>query len=136
VSAGVDPLSTDRASIDLSRLIDRRCEQVPLVFHRPLPDGVEKKQLAATIRGERLYVVLMIRTPTSSFALKFPQTGRTLGIDPGLRTAITAATSSGDYIRKVNPPARRDMHFLKLARRLGRKLDRQRQRAGYFREVS
>jgi transposase len=126
LSTGADPLSADRRTIDLARLIDGRCEKVPLVFHRPLPDAAEKKQLSVTIRGERMYVVLMIRAPASSFALNFPKTFRTLGIDPGLRTAITAATASGDFIRKVNPPGRRDRHFLKLARRLGRKLDRQR----------
>jgi putative transposase len=126
LSSGVDPLSPDVRTIDLSRLVDGRCEQVPLVFHRPLPEGAEKKQVAVTIRGERMFVVLMIRAPASCFALNLPQTGRTLGIDPGLRTAITAATSSGDYIRKVNPPGRRDRHSLRVARRLGRKLDRQR----------
>jgi len=122
---GVNLLSVDGSTIDLSRLLDGRCEQVPLVFHRPLPDGAEKKQVAVTIRGERIYVVLMIRAPANSFALDYPQTGRTLGIDPGLRTAMTAASASGDFARKVNPPDRRDKHFLKLSRKLGRKLDRQ-----------
>jgi transposase len=126
LSAGVNPLSVDEATVNLSRLVDSRCEQVPLVFHRPLPDGAEKKQLAVTIRGERMFVVLMVRAPANCFALNYPQTNRTLGIDPGLRTAITAASASGDFVRKVNPPDRRDKHFLKLSRKLGRKLDRQR----------
>jgi hypothetical protein len=49
-------LSTDPGSINLSRLVDRRCEQVPPVFRRPLPEGAEKKQVAITIRGERTYL--------------------------------------------------------------------------------
>jgi hypothetical protein len=48
-------------------------------FTVPCQMGAEKKRLAVTIRGERMYVVLMIRAPASSFALNFPQTGRTLG---------------------------------------------------------
>jgi transposase len=84
------------------------------------------KQVAVTIRGERIFVVLMMRAPASRFALEYPQTNRVLGVDPGLRTAITAASPTGDFLIKVNPPSRRDRHFLKLSRRLGRKLDRQR----------
>ena len=58
------PLSTGgrvETVVDLARIAGEVCGKVPVVFHRELPPGAKIKQLALTIRGDRIFVVFMTR---------------------------------------------------------------------------
>jgi hypothetical protein len=53
------PLSGGRVEtvVDLARIAGEVCGKVPVVFHRELPPGAKIKQLALTIRGDRMFVI-------------------------------------------------------------------------------
>ena len=95
---------------------------VPVIFHRPIPDGAVIKQVALTLRGERMFVVFMLDMAATR---SYVTTGQTLGIDPGRKMALSASTADGLVTHAFAPPIARDKHFLKRLRRLQRKADRQ-----------
>jgi transposase len=120
----------DGIAIDLSRIAGEVCGKVPLVFHRDLPPGAKIKQVAVTIRGERMYAVLMIEAPAAVLQKVFPGAeGRVAGIDPGRKIALALSTPDGGTTKMIQPALSRDTRFLRRLRRLQRKADRQR-RAG------
>jgi hypothetical protein len=81
------PLSHDRQGktfVDLARIAGEMCEKVAVVFHRDVPAGAKIKQVAVTVRRERMYAVLMIEAPATVLVKEFPDAGgRLAGIDPG-----------------------------------------------------
>jgi transposase len=120
----------DGTAIDLSRIAGEVCGKVPLVFHRDLPPRAKIKQVAVTIRGERMYAVLMIEAPAAVLQKVFPAAeGRVAGIDPGRKIALALSTPDGGTTKMIQPALSRDTRFLRRLRRLQRKADRQR-RAG------
>jgi len=117
-------------AIDLARVAGDVCGKVPMVFHRELPPGAKIKQVALTIRGERMYAVLMIEAPAAALQKVFPvANGQVAGIDPGRKIALALSTPDGATTKIIQPAISRDTRFLRRLRRLQRKADRQR-RAG------
>jgi hypothetical protein len=94
----------------------------PVIFHRPIPSGAVIKQVALTLRGDRMFVVFMINMESTR---SYVTTGQTIGIDPGRKMALSASTADGSVTHAFAPPIARDKHFLKRLRRLQRKADRQ-----------
>jgi transposase len=116
--------------VDLTRIAGEACDRVPVVFHRDLPAGAKIKQLALTIRGERMFLVFMIEAPDAVLQKQFPNAGgRVAGIDPGRKVALSLSTPSGNETAVIQPPLAKDRRFLRRLKRVQRKADRQR-RAG------
>jgi hypothetical protein len=88
--------------VRLDKLAGEVCAQVPLILHRPIPDNATIKQVALTIRGPRMFVVLML--DIAGPRCRYEMTGRVAGIDPGRKIATTVATLEGDTIRAQEPP--------------------------------
>ena len=124
------PLSSDwrgNTFADLAGICGEVCGKVPVVFHRDLPSGAKIKQLALTIRGERIFVVLMIEAPGEVLQKQFPgANGRVAGIDPGRKVALSLSTLDGTERQILQPSLARNVRFLKRLRRFQRKADRQR----------
>jgi transposase len=126
------PLAHDRGEtyVDLSRVAGEQCSKVPVLFHRPLPDGCAIKRVALTLRGQRRYVVFQVDAPLECFARDFTEApGQVAGVDPGRKVALSVSSSDGSYAQTVQPPLCRDRRYLRKLRRTQRKLDRQRRMA-------
>jgi len=124
------PVAANKASgkstINLGRIGGPVCEHVPLVYHRPIPGTAKIKQVAITLRGERVFVVLMIEAPASELTRTFPPAGgRVAGIDQGRKIALSLSTPDGAIRNQFQPPLSRDSGFLRRSSRLERKADRQ-----------
>lgn len=75
-------------------------------FHRELPPSAKIKQLALTIRGERMFVVLMIEAREAVLQKQFPDAGgRVAGIDPGRKVALSLSTPDGNETAVIQPEA-------------------------------
>ena len=127
------PLSQDRQGktfVDLGRIAGETCGEVAVVFHRDVPGGAKIKQVALTIRGERIYAVLMIEAPDAVLEKQFPDAGgRVAGIDPGRKVALSVSTPDGKEKEIIQPSLARNRGFLRKLKRLQRKADRQRRAA-------
>jgi transposase len=101
-----------------------------VILHRELPSGAKIKQVALTIRGERMLAVLMITAPAVALQKRFPDGGgRVAGIDPGRKVALSLSTPDSETTKVIQPAVARDTGFLRRLARAQRKADRQR-RAG------
>ena len=100
-----------------------------MIQHRPLPADAKIKDLKVIRTSNRntaeWYVVLAIETNGD---IQFPSTGRSCGIDPGLKIASTLAgddaTAPGLDGQEIDP-GKHYRKALKKLRRLQRKADRQ-----------
>jgi hypothetical protein len=101
------PLSTGgrgETVVDLARIAGEVCGKVPVVFHRELPPGAKIKQLALTIRGDRMFVVFMTEAPEAVLQKQFPAAGgRVSGIDPGRKVALSLSTPGGNETAVIQP---------------------------------
>jgi transposase len=109
--------------VRLDKLAGKVCEEVPLILHRPIPDGATIKQVALTIRGPRLFAVFML--DIVGHGRQYPSTGRIAGVDPGRKMALSLASLDGNITQIIQPPLARDKHVLRRLRRLQRKAERQ-----------
>jgi transposase len=105
-------------------------EAVECVVHRPLPKDAKVKQLSVTRDGTgHWYLTVAIECPLASVAREFPTTGRTAGINPGLRLRLVAVDAASDPKKPSGQVLERPEHRQdKLDRRLARllrKADRQ-----------
>ena len=111
-------------TINLSWCGSECLKQVSIIYHRPIPTGGIVKQVALVKDSlNHWFVCLFVEAEDSVFARDFPKTDKTVGVDPGMKIALT--TSDGE---KFTPEGmsgeKRKMR--KLAR-LQRKLQRQSQ---------
>jgi transposase len=108
--------------VDLSWAGSPSLKQVEVIPDRNLPDGVKVKQIALVKNSVGMwFVCVFVEGDESVFRRKFTDTGKSVGIDPGIKSALT--TSDGDVIQPVG--ITKQKHEKKKLKRLYRKLDRQ-----------
>ena len=107
----------------LDKLAGDVCNAVPVILHRPMPEGAIIKQVALTLRGERMFVVLML--DIIGGGRQYAMTGQIAGIDPGRKMALSLSTPDQTVTESLQPPLARHSHVLKRLRRLQRKAARQ-----------
>jgi putative transposase len=96
-------------------------EKVKVVLHRPIPQGARITQLALKKEGSEWFVVFFIEGDRNLFVKDFPATGQQVGIDPGMKTALTYSDG-----KEIHPPALgKNEKVEKRLRKLQRKLMRQ-----------
>jgi transposase len=105
--------------------LDASQARVRFLQHRPLPDEANITELKVTRHRRSWHVVF---TVANEVPKDYPATGRSCGIDPGMRTPVTVA---GDDMQAGvdgldRGPGRPLKKATKKLRRLQRKLDRQR----------
>jgi transposase len=110
-------------TVRLDKLAGEVCTAVPVILHRPIPDGATIKQVALTIRGERLFAVLML--DIAGPGIQRPMTGQIAGIDPGRKVALSLSGLDGQTQELIQPSLSRDKRTLKRLRRMQRKAARQ-----------
>jgi transposase len=115
------PISGDLVRLD--KLAGDLCNAVPVILHRPIPEGATIKQVALTIRGERMFAVLML--DIIGGGRQYASTGQVAGIDPGRKMALSLSTPDGTVTQSLQPPLARNPHTLRRLRRLQRKAARQ-----------
>jgi len=107
--------------VDLSWCGSPALADVPVIYHRTIPKGAQVKQVALIKEVDKWFVCFFLEGDKKLFERQFAQTGKAVGIDPGLKSALT--TSDGDIIQ---PKAlSKDNRLEKKLRRLQRQLDRQ-----------
>jgi transposase len=93
---------------------------------RQWPAGSVVTHIALSVTTCRVYVVFFVEAEAEAFQVNFNPVPGTIGIDPGLRTAVSYATPDGSIQGKIMPKnSLRSSKFLKRLARLQRKLDRQ-----------
>jgi transposase len=109
--------------VDLSWCGSDCLEKVKVNYHRPLPAPSKIKQIALTKNSvNQWFVCVFIEANEKVFQKDFPKTGEIIGIDPGMKSALT--TSSGEIIQ----PQRisKQIYWERKLKKLQRHLDRQR----------
>jgi len=114
--------SWDEKSVNLSWLGSPCLESVAVTNDRPLPQGSKIVQVAVVKSStNQWFVCLFLLADETVFARQFPLTGKIVGIDPGLKTALT--TSEGETLHPNG--LSRDLKLDGRIKKLSRKLDRQ-----------
>jgi transposase len=116
-----NPIEGDFVRLD--KLAGDVCNAVPVILHRPIPDGATIKQVALTLRGERMFVVFML--DIVGHGRQYASTGAIAGIDPGRKIALSLSNPEQTDTRTLQPVLSRTPHTLKRLRRLQRKAARQ-----------
>lgn len=108
--------------IDLSWAGSPCLEKTKVIKHRDIPDGTTIKQIALVKNSvNRWFVCIFLEAEDVVFQRKFTQTEKIVGIDPGMKSALT--TSDGKVIQPIGI-SRHNRKERKL-KRLQRKFDRQ-----------
>ncbi len=120
----------DRVFVDLSRIGGSHLSRCRLVLHRELPEQAEV--LNVRVAGSRgmWTVSFELRAPDEAFAITGVQTGGQVGIDPGLKAALTIVRGDdthGKHPETVTPASEMPNANRVLAqqKRLQRHLSRQ-----------
>lgn len=116
-----NPISGDRVRLD--KLAGDMCSAAPAILHRPIPETATIKQVALTIRGPRMFAVLMLDLVGQD--RQYAATGQVAGIDPGRKMALSLSNPDQTVTERMQPPLARHSHVLKRLRRLQRKAARQ-----------
>lgn len=118
----------DGKSLNISEFIDLSwcgspcLEKVSVVYHRKLPETSKIKQTAVVKSPSGKWLLcVFLNAPKTAFEQKFTTTGNVVGIDPGVKAALT--TSDGEIIQP-NSISKQSQKERKL-KRIQRKLDRQ-----------
>jgi transposase len=114
--------------VRLDKLAGDVCAAVPVILHRPIPENATIKQVAITLRGERMYAVLTLDI-VGQHGRKYALTGQVAGIDPGRKMALSLSNPDQTVTQSMQPPLARHPHVLKRLRRLQRKAARQLRKA-------
>ena len=103
----------------LSRILS---EPVRVIYHRPVPESARIKQYQIVERGDGEWdACLYVELPDEEAKIEYPAAqGKAVGIDPGMKIALTAGAADGEPSSKmlIAPP-----------RALVRRLLRRRERA-------
>ncbi|MBI4697894.1 MAG: transposase [Nitrospirae bacterium] len=65
--------------------------QVPIAYHRPIPDGSKIKTFTVNAKAGRFFAVLSCEVPDSAWQIAPMNAGWHAGIDPGASTSLTVA---------------------------------------------
>ena len=65
--------------------------QVPIAYHRPIPEGSKIKTFTVNAKAGRFFAVLSCEVPNGAWQIAPMQAGWHAGIDPGASTALTVA---------------------------------------------
>ncbi len=124
----VNTVDFARGTVDLASLTGSECcRAVPVVLHRPLPEGAKIKQIAITSTSARTFIILMVEAPAAAFMRPVPALSPSVvaGIDPGRHTALSVSDAEGRVQFSIKPPLDYDRRFLRRRRRLQRRASRQ-----------
>lgn len=111
-----------REYVDLSWCGSPCLENVKVIIHRNLPQPSTIKQIALVKNTlKKWFICIFLEAENKIFQRNFPQTNKIVGIDPGMKSALT--TSNGEVIQPVGI-SNHNKKERKL-KRLQRKLDRQ-----------
>jgi transposase len=109
--------------INLSWCGSKALSEVKIIKHRDIPNQAKIKQVAIVKNTKHeWFVCLFLEAEKEVFEKHYLKSGKSVGIDPGIKTAFT--TSDGEFISPVLETKAK----LKKIRKLQRKLDRQRRK--------
>ena len=80
--------------------LSKGMEWVPIVLHRPIPEGAEWCHVNVQVVAGRWTVTFALAVPDAVYALPPANPNLLVGVDPGASTALTCAildTSTGEY---------------------------------------
>jgi transposase len=117
------PTPIEGSLVRLDKLAGDVCAAVPVILHRPIPETATIKQVALTIRGERMFVVFML--DIVGHGRQYAPSEQIAGIDPGRKMAPSISNPDQTVTESLQPPLARHPHVLKRLRRLQRKAARQ-----------
>ena len=96
-------------------------EKVKVIYDRPIPSTGVVKQIALTKSPtNKWFVCMFVSADKSAFERVFTSTGQTVGIDPGLKSAMT--TSDGNIIhpKGLSKQSKQERKLKRFQRRLAR----------------
>ena len=96
-------------------------EKVKVIYDRPIPSTGVVKQIALTKSPtNKWFVCMFVSADKSAFERVFTSTGKIVGIDPGLKSAMT--TSDGNIIQPkgLSKQSKQERKLKRLQRRLSR----------------